>query len=257
MAGNPTIALINASTVVSDAEVQLHASALAIQANRDFARYWGGLGASVVPVKRGATPPAGSWWVVVADTSDEANALGYHDLTDEGLPIGKVFAKTSKQAGETWTSVASHEIVEMLADPDISTVVLVQTGAHAGKLFARESADPVQEQSYQIGKTWVSNFVTPQWFMNTAKAGPYDHLGKLRKPFTLARGGYISVFDITGGGGWSQLFGDARMRTAALKRAPVGSRRERRSIERDRWATSAPVDVKPRQNRRTRVSKTP
>ena len=29
--------------------------------------------------------PAGSWWVVFLDNSDQAGALAYHDLTNEGL----------------------------------------------------------------------------------------------------------------------------------------------------------------------------
>jgi len=41
------------------------------------------------------------WWVVVLDNSDQAGALGYHDLTSAGLPISKVFAGTDKQYGKT------------------------------------------------------------------------------------------------------------------------------------------------------------
>jgi len=45
-------------------------------------------------VNKGVTPPAGSWWVVFLDTTAQADALAYHDLTDEGLPISLIFVKT-------------------------------------------------------------------------------------------------------------------------------------------------------------------
>ena len=33
----------------------------------------------------------GAWGVVFLDTADQANALAYHDLTPDGLPVSKVF----------------------------------------------------------------------------------------------------------------------------------------------------------------------
>jgi len=42
---------------------------------------------------------------------------GHHDLTPDGLPVGKSFAGTDKHFGHSWTVTASHELLEMLADP--------------------------------------------------------------------------------------------------------------------------------------------
>jgi len=50
---------------------------------------------------------------VILDDSDQAGALGYHDLTSDGLPIGKVFAASDLKAGTSWTVTASHELLEM------------------------------------------------------------------------------------------------------------------------------------------------
>ena len=65
------------------------------------------------------------------------------------------------------------------------------------RLWSREVCDPVQENTYAIEAggmhVAVSNFVLPAYF-NPAAPGPYDHLGVLSKPFTLAKGGY-AVWD--------------------------------------------------------------
>jgi hypothetical protein len=42
--------------------------------------------------------------------------VGYHDLTNEGLPLGKVFAGSDMVNGYNWTVTASHELLEMLID---------------------------------------------------------------------------------------------------------------------------------------------
>src|SRR5512135_775495 len=112
------IAVINASTAVSDDEVRTAAAALQIQVRRDFAPAWG-IDADLTVVPRGETPEAGAWWLVILDTSDSAGALGYHDLTPEGLPLAKVFAQSALKLGFQWTITASHELLEMLADPDV------------------------------------------------------------------------------------------------------------------------------------------
>lgn len=59
----------------------------------------------------------GWWWLVLLDTSDEAGYLGYHEATIDGMPLGKVFVKTAEAANRAWSVTASHELLEMLADP--------------------------------------------------------------------------------------------------------------------------------------------
>src|SRR2546425_8365467 len=109
------IAVINATSdvVLSDAEAAPAVNALQEQVTSDFAPVWG-TDADLTFVPRGQTPPAGSWWLSLLDSSDQANALGYHDLTSEGLPLGKAFVKTDKDEGLAWTVTASHELLEML-----------------------------------------------------------------------------------------------------------------------------------------------
>src|ERR1700735_4567820 len=63
-----------------------------------------------------AQPSNGSCWLVLFNDSDQANALGCHDLTTGGLSIGKVFAASELKAGTSWTVTARHELLEMLGD---------------------------------------------------------------------------------------------------------------------------------------------
>jgi hypothetical protein len=109
--------VINESTVLADTDVVPVVAALQKQVTNDFGPVWGtATQLSILP--KGNQPPSGSWWLVLLDDSDQANALGYHDLTAEGLPIGKVFAASDLKAGTSWTVTASHELLEMLGDPN-------------------------------------------------------------------------------------------------------------------------------------------
>jgi len=55
----------------------------------------------------------GSWWLVFLDDSDQADALAYHDLTEDGLPISKVFVKTILADNASVSVGATHELCEM------------------------------------------------------------------------------------------------------------------------------------------------
>jgi hypothetical protein len=232
------ISVINASTVLKDDEVGAAVPALQSQVSDDFAPAWG-IDATVTFVPTGQQPKDGSWWLSILDNSDQAGALGYHDLTPDGLPLGKVFARTDMQYGLNWTVTASHELLEMLADPDINLTAFLQESDTTGLLYAYEVCDPCEADSdgYPIDGTMVSDFVYPAWFESFRGAGTkFDHRSKIEKAFQLLPEGYISVFEITGGSGWGQIYGDKAPEYAA--RPHVGSRRERRRTRRDHWMRS-------------------
>lgn len=121
---NIQIAVINSSKTLTDGQVQSAVPALQTQMHRDFAPVWG-IDADLVFVLTGQQPAANAWWLVILDNSDQTGALGYHDLTPQGLPLGKIFAGTDLQYGEQWTVTASHELLEMLGGPDINLTALV------------------------------------------------------------------------------------------------------------------------------------
>ena len=243
------IAVINACKVLSNAEIRKAIPALQKQITRDFAPVWG-VPADLVFVPKGRRRPRNHWWLVILDDSDDASAVGYHDITDQGLPLGKVFAATDQAAGSEWTATASHELLEMLADPAISLTVLDQTPFDlrrnvVGRLYSYEVCDPCQDDAdgYWIDGVFVSDFVYPAWFEPfRSRRTRFDHRRLIHRPFGLRPGGYMGVYDMTSGTGWQQIDGPATARSRKHgARAPVGSRRERRRTPRSQWMKSAPV----------------
>lgn len=228
---NIHISIVNASTEVTDEALVPVVAALQKQVSHDFAPAWG-IDAKLRFVPKGKSAPEGDWCVMILDAADEAGALGYHDLTHDGLPLGKVFAKTSRLAGDNWTVAASHEVLEMLADPNTNLAVMEEAG-HGGRLFAYEVCDPCQDDhdGYLIDGVLVSDFVYPSWFESFREPGStkFDHQGKIRKPFELLSRGYISVYDIGSKTGWHHIDADGDGSKSAVA-PPKGSRRERRTV---------------------------
>jgi hypothetical protein len=234
------ISVINASTVVADNDVQTVVDALQKQVTNDFLPAWG-VGAQLTFIPTGTTPPAGTWWLSILDDSDQAGALGYHDITPDGLPLGKVFAGTDLKFGHSWSVTASHELLEMLGDPNINLTVFVQNDQSTGILYAYEVCDACEADNfgYQIGNVLVSDFVFPSWFesFRTAGSTQFDQTKQIQNPLQLLAGGYIGVFDVNSGSGWQQQTAEKKP-TETLSRGNVGSRRERRRTPRQQWVVS-------------------
>ncbi len=236
------IAVINESTVLQDADVVPVIAALQEQVSNDFGPVWG-IDAALTMIPKGTPPPDTSWWLVMLDDSDQAGALGYHDLTPAALPIGKVFAASDLKAGTSWTVTASHELLEMLVDPDINLTAFVQNANTQGTLYAYEVCDACEDDSfaYQIDNVLLSDFVYPAWFesFRTQGSTTFDRMNQIHNPLTLIKGGYIGVFNVTEGTGWQQQTMEEKPVNVKF-RGPVGSRRERRSTPRSQWVTSLP-----------------
>jgi len=240
MSGNIAVAVINASTVLTDDAIAPVVKALQTQVSEHLSSVWG-IGATLSFVPHGATPPAGVWWLSILDNSDQAGLLGYHDLTPEGLPLGKAFAGSDIASGYQWSVTASHELLEMLIDPDINRTVFIQRPAGAPILYSFEICDPCEadQYGYPIEGILVSDFVFPSWFESFRAAGStqFDLMQHIKQPFELAAGGYIGVYEMSGAGGWQQLNAQT-MPQGHPPRAPVGSRRERRRARREHWQRS-------------------
>lgn len=220
------ICIVNASKTMTDAEILAALPDLQTQISRDFAPHY-----CDAKLLFGKSIPAGSWGLIVLDHSDQAGALGYHDVTKDELPLGKVFAASDKEDRLSVTVTMSHEILEMLGDPQINLGAM----GPGNKWYAYENCDAVEDDSlgYKIGNTLVSDFVLPSWFEVGGKT-PFAFKTHLKKPFSLAPGGYIGVW--TASKGWSQITAEGTHKFS--QRARVGSRRERRMIDRDQWQIS-------------------
>jgi hypothetical protein len=213
--GSQLVGIVNHSTVVSSADVMPAAAALQLQVIRDFQPHWNA-GAALVVLD--ATPsgpasdlsgpevvselPPGAWLLTIADDSDQAGALGYHEIDPSATPIGFVFAKSDQQAGLSWTVTASHELLEMLGDPFANQSVQI---ANDGTAVAYESADAVEadDLGYEIDGVLVSDFMLPRWFVD-GSPGPWDFQGHCTGPLQILPGGYMPVW--RPGQGWTQVF---------------------------------------------------
>jgi len=145
-----TIAIINESSVVTDAQLEPICQAIQVQVSRDFAPAWG-IDAKIFQLwKDGCVdtePPDGAWWLIVGDTSDELGALGYHDTTPEGLPLAKVFAKTDIEAKSSLSVTISHEVLERLLGHH-NVLIRIFCGRH---LLRRLRPDGAKHQHAEQG----------------------------------------------------------------------------------------------------------
>lgn len=166
-----------------------------------------------------------NWAVVFLDDTDDPTALAYHDLTPDGLPLAKVFVKTTIADGEKVSVSASHELVEMLVDPAIN---MMTTGPDPKIIYAYESADPVEALSFNVNGIPMSDFVYPAYFESFRKDGSvqFDHLNKVKKPFQILSGGYQIIFK---NGKWSQTFASKAKKKAFAKETRQGHRIGHRS----------------------------
>lgn len=242
------ISVINECSEFTDAQVKAMIPAFSTQWNRDLAPIWHLSAAHFTFVPRTQQPPSASWWVVFLDDSDQANALAYHDVTDEGLPISKVFVRTIQSDGASVSVGATHEICEMAVDPTINLAAQDMQGT----FWAYEVADPVEDDQYgyEIGNVLVTDFITPAWFDFTHSSGAVDFKQHASEAFAVLSGGYAQKF---GADGWDQVTGQKALANARKTRAhnpPVGSRRERRKKPNSSWMRSDSFEIRTARRRK-------
>lgn len=131
----PQVVVLNESTVCTDAQLEPIVAAIATQVSRDLAPIWF-CDANISYLPSGSAVPDGAMVLGIFDNSDQAGALGYHDLTATGMPEGKVFAETDLQAGSSLSVTISHEMCELLVDPWIMATVLAQMADGSTVLLA-------------------------------------------------------------------------------------------------------------------------
>ena len=205
------ISVINhASAKIPDFELQRVLRALNRQIDGDFAPYWS-LGATLrlegksgkKPSKQSVVDMRGDAVLYLWDQVDVDDALGYHESNNRGVPFGVVFTELSKQMGEQWSVTLSHEALELIGDPEVNLLVM---GPHPKDpkrdvFHWYEMCDAVQDESYEIDRVAVSNFVLPLYFTGgDEQGGRNDFLGKSHRGRTLSSfginpGGYVGFFD--------------------------------------------------------------
>jgi len=217
--GPVSIACINKATV--DLGVPFDKLTAALQKCYDqyFVPVWG------YPVSLYNTKAArpSDWQLIYFDNADQAGALGYHDLTKDGQPVSKIFVKTTLADKELVSVTACHELFEMAIDP----IANLWADAADGTESAYEMCDPVEEDTFEVDGVQMSNFLHPAWFepFQHPPGTKFDHLGRLTKPFTMTKGGYMILKKK---GKVSQTFGFKAKEKRFAKEDRVGHRSEYR-----------------------------
>jgi hypothetical protein len=213
----PTIACFNQATVPLGVDLDALIAAMQEYITTYIVPVWG----TPATLVKTTGLQSGAWAMVFLDNADQPGALAYHDLTPDGLPISKVFVKTTLADKQLVSVSASHELVEMLVDPAIN---MMTTGPDPKATYAYESADPVEESSFPINGIQMSDFVHPAYFEVFRKPSSiqFDHMNLVTKPFQIMKGGYQIVMK---GGKESQVFGSK----AKEKRFKKEDRRGHRS----------------------------
>jgi hypothetical protein len=189
------VALVCDTPVVDFSQISAVAAALQKQVTRDFGSIWA-VDATVGAFDALESVPVDYWPVIVRDDINQPGAAGYH-TDDTGQPFSLV------QADANWALTASHEVLEMLADPFGSRTVAGSPPPDAPDpvsgfervVYLVEVCDPCEDAqfAYSANGVTVSDFITPAYYNPTASAGiRYSFGGNIQGPHTVLDGGYVS-----------------------------------------------------------------
>lgn len=182
------IALVPYQVSIDPSLLTRVAAALQRQVREHFGPVWQ-IDATVSPFLDWNSVPPEYARLIVVDHLD-SGALGVH-ATRDGQPYALVSAH-----GE-WPLVASHELLEMLADP---TGRRTRRGpsprpGRADVEILVEVCDPCQGKrwSYAIDDIPVSDFCTPAFY--DGGAGPWSHRGNIPGAHQVLKDGYLIWHD--------------------------------------------------------------
>jgi hypothetical protein len=196
------LALLSQSTAISFSDLTRVAAALSKQVARDFAPIWD-IQATVDAFHTLTDVPLGYWPIVIKDTIGYS-AAGIH-LDKNNQPFALVSSR------QDWSLTASHEALEMLADPFGSRTIAGDSPmSNQGRVeFLVEVSDPSEAAAfgYTVNSILVSDFYTPNYFDPVRATGiRYSFTGAITEPRQVLRGGYLSWRDPVSDIWWQETF---------------------------------------------------
>lgn len=189
-------------TSLSPAILAAFAEAYTKQLNTHYSAEYGGnfevrAGANQADLQDGENPFA---WLATAEQAP--GAIAWHQTNGNGQPLlfdAVTASDTVNGPGNSCAVAGSHELLETARDAGCN--LYAEDGQ--GRSVALEVADPVENQTYPMGATWLSNFALNAWFTPGSLA-PYSFMARTigandaPSPLTLGLGlGYMiqQVYD--------------------------------------------------------------
>jgi hypothetical protein len=185
------VALVSEESKITIGELTNVAGALSKQVSRDFGPIWQ-VNADVAAYQRLEDIPLDYWPIIVKDDIGDPSAAGYHE-DKHGQPFSLV------QYDSSWSLTASHECLEMLADPFGRRVVAGESPVKGqGRVnFLVEVCDACEAANfaYTVNGIQVSDFITPNFFDPVPSEGVrYSYSGAVKAPRQVLKDGYLSWY---------------------------------------------------------------
>lgn len=194
------LALVSETPQVPTNQLGVVAAALQVQVLRDFAPEWG-ISATVDAFDRLDQVPVTYYPMIIRDTLP-VNAAGIH-LDKDFTPFALI------KASNRWTLTASHEALEMLADPFGNRLHAADSiMPNQGRVeYLVEVCDPSEAVAftYRINGVVVSDFYLPSFFdpVNNPRVR-CSFTGGVTRPLEVVEGGYLSWRDPATRHWWQQ-----------------------------------------------------
>jgi hypothetical protein len=200
------IGLVPDGGFVDEAELLRVAATLQMQLTRDFEPVWQTPAVLSAFTSLDQLPPACLPLVILPAGRLGPGGHAFH-TTKKGTPMGLVEYKP----GGSWSLAASHELLEMVCDPQGKRKVMgdsiadleldkVADGNAAylpqGQVaYLVEVCDPCQDQPYALNGFQVSDFVLPRFYSRGGtECECYSFAGNVAGPLQLCDGGYVTWY---------------------------------------------------------------
>lgn len=196
------MALISEVNEITPSQLSRASAALQKQLTRDFSPIWG-MPATIDAFANLDDVPL-TYWPILIQQDIHTNAGGVH-LDKSGQPFALV--RYSNQ----WTLTASHEMLEMSADPFGNRLIQSRSvKSDQGRVeYLVEVCDPSEagEFGYHVNGVLVADFYTPHFFDPVkSSAVRYSFTGAISQPRQVLRGGYLSWHNPPTNKWWQQLW---------------------------------------------------
>lgn len=200
-----TIAVLRYTDRIADDELRDAVDALRHLLDDHFEPAWGiGAKLEAYTFDRSSGDPAPNLpdaWTLLLHGRDLGSELGYHSVAATGLPLARVLVEdpTTGDKLEDWVRIASHELLEMLANPFDSIAVFQHSDPLTPRMYVREVCDPSGKWTFDVCGFKMSDFVHPAWFQPRTKVGDHrfheaDDMHRL-EAFELAEYGFLGFYD--------------------------------------------------------------